>query len=119
MESAQLGRKKGVGMRALSLVDILVDAARDKPEEIIYSHISLNGDVKESLTLGELDRGAKALSGQLLDVASPGDRALISCDPGLESIVAFISCLYAGIVAVPVPPARGRGRDSRVESIAR
>jgi natural product biosynthesis luciferase-like monooxygenase protein len=106
-------------MRALSLVDILVDAARDKPEEIIYSHISLNGDVKESLTLGELDRGAKALSGQLLDVASPGDRALISCDPGLESIVAFISCLYAGIVAVPVPPARGRGRDSRVESIAR
>src|ERR1700733_4274823 len=106
-------------MRALSLVDILVDAARDKPDELIYSHISLNDDVEDRLTLSELDNGAKALSAQLLDVASPGDRALIICDPGLESIVAFISCLYAGIVAVPVPPARGRGRDSRVESIAK
>ncbi|MEO1693572.1 MAG: AMP-binding protein, partial [Cyanobacteria bacterium J06631_6] len=47
-----------------------------------------------------------------------GERALLLYPPGLEFIAAFLGCLYAGVIAVPVyPPRKGQGLF-KLQSIA-
>ncbi|HET6377221.1 MAG TPA: amino acid adenylation domain-containing protein [Methylocella sp.] len=59
------------------------------------------------LTFAELDRSARAVAVHLLELAKPGERALLLYPPGLEFIAAFLGCLYAGVIAVPAnPPSR-------------
>lgn len=36
--------------------------------------------------------------------AKPGDSVMLVFPPGLEALVAFWGCIYAGVVAVPVAP---------------
>ncbi|MEH2084590.1 MAG: AMP-binding protein [Nostoc sp.] len=47
-----------------------------------------------------------------------GARALLLYPSGLDFIAAFFGCLYAGIIAVPVYPPRGKQRMTRVQAIA-
>jgi hypothetical protein len=49
----------------------------------------------------------------LAEVCVPGDRALLLFGQGPEFVVAFLGCLYAQVVAVPVnPPRRNRVQDA-------
>ncbi|MEP6840937.1 MAG: hypothetical protein ABJA75_23005, partial [Bradyrhizobium sp.] len=49
----------------------------------------------------------------------PDDRALLVFPPGLEFLVAFIGCLIAGVIAVPMMlPRRKNARDSSAGIIA-
>ncbi|WP_437305959.1 amino acid adenylation domain-containing protein [Sorangium sp. So ce388] len=100
-----------------TLVALLRQRAEQRPSAHAYTFL-LDGETDaRSLTYGELDRWARALAAQL--DARPGERALILVPPGLEFIAAFFGCLYAGLVAVPVPmPQRKRGL-LRVLSIVR
>jgi acyl-CoA synthetase (AMP-forming)/AMP-acid ligase II len=51
-----------------------------------------------------LDRQARAIGALLPSYGTGGERALLLYPTGLEFIAAFLGCLYAGVVAVPVPP---------------
>jgi acyl-CoA synthetase (AMP-forming)/AMP-acid ligase II len=55
------------------------------------------------LTWVELDRRARAIAAALGERMERGDRAILIYPTGLDFIEAFWGCLYAGIVAVPVP----------------
>ena len=64
------------------------------------------------LTFGELRRRAVAIAARLNWLNAHGDRAILLYPQGLEFIVAFFGCLYAGVVAVPVSvPNRKRGHE--------
>lgn len=77
---------------------------------------TLDGTV---LTYGDLDRAASAVADQLTRTCEPGDRCLLLYPFGPEFIVAFLGCLYAGVVAVPTPlPGRYRHERRRIHSIA-
>jgi acyl-CoA synthetase (AMP-forming)/AMP-acid ligase II len=66
-----------------------------------------------SLTYGELDQRARAVSAELVNASEPGDRVLLLFPPGLEFVVAFLGCLYAGRPAIPVaPPSLARAERS-------
>src|SRR4051794_6992987 len=56
------------------------------------------------LTFGELDRRARAVAAVLAERVGPGARALLHYPPGLDFVVAFFGCLYAGVTAVPMAP---------------
>ncbi|MDG4752605.1 type I polyketide synthase [Micromonospora sp. WMMD718] len=56
------------------------------------------------LTGAALDRRARATAVALRQRTAEGDRALILCPPGLDYVVAFFGCLYAGVVPVPAYP---------------
>src|SRR6185295_17682607 len=72
----------------------------------------------DSLTYAQLDAHARTIAAQLQGSVRPGDRALLLYPPGLDFIRAFMGCLYAGVIAVPVyPPRRNRSID-RLKSIA-
>jgi acyl-CoA synthetase (AMP-forming)/AMP-acid ligase II len=55
------------------------------------------------LTYRQLDGKARAIASHLQSRISPGDRALLIYPQRLDFLTAFFGCLYAGVVAIPVP----------------
>jgi acyl-CoA synthetase (AMP-forming)/AMP-acid ligase II len=87
-----------------TLIELLRSRAIQQPDKHAYTFL-IDGK-KESfpLTYGELDRQAKAIGALLQQYKARGERALLLYPQGLEVIAAFCGCLYAGMIAIPVPP---------------
>lgn len=96
-----------------SIVGALRHHAGTRPDVRAYAFLDEKGAERASLTFAELDRRAAVLAGHLTAEARPGERALLVFPPGLDFIVAFFACQYAGIIAVPMKlPRRNRLTDS-------
>jgi amino acid adenylation domain-containing protein len=101
-----------------NLIEALRHHATVKPEQILYRFLDNKGG-EETLTVAELDAAAKRIARHLSEHARPHSVALLVYPPGLEFIRAFIGCLYAGILAVPVYlPNAKQGSGQRLHSIA-
>ncbi|WP_424102164.1 AMP-binding protein [Moorena producens] len=99
----------------LSLVDVLGNRAQAMPNQIAYIFLENGETESQSLTYSELDAKARAIAAHLQSMQ--GERALLLYPSGLEFITAFMGCLYAGVVAVPVYPPRRNQKLSRLLSI--
>ena len=86
------------------LVTVLQWRAQQRPDDVAY--IFLAGDESNplELTYRQVDQRARHVADQLVRNDMVGQRALLVYDPGLEFIVAFFGCLYAGVTAVPIYP---------------
>ncbi|MFF8732703.1 AMP-binding protein [Streptomyces sp. NPDC015171] len=100
-----------------SFVSALRRRAARKPD---HSAVRFStGPAEESLTYAELDRAARSAAQWLRGRVATGDRVLVSCGPGTGFVRAFLGCLYAGAVPVPVPLPGGFGRQAaRTATIA-
>ena len=58
----------------------------------------------EGHTYGAMDLRFRAVAAALQQVAKKGDRVLVLHEPGEGFVTAFMGCLYAGMVAVPIYP---------------
>ena len=87
-----------------TFVELLQEKARTKKNESLYTFLMAGEDEKKQLTYAQLDLQAKAVAAQLQQIVDPGERVLLLYPPGLDYIVAFFGCLYAGVIAVPVYP---------------
>jgi acyl-CoA synthetase (AMP-forming)/AMP-acid ligase II len=104
--------------RFTSLVHALQTHAVNQPDDLAYIGLDERGGEAASLTYAELDRRASALADYLAARAAPSERALLVFPPGLEFLVGFFACQYAGIAAVPmIVPRQGRLRDSSVKIV--
>jgi acyl-CoA synthetase (AMP-forming)/AMP-acid ligase II/acyl carrier protein len=97
------------------LVDILLQRVQIQPNHKGYIFLQDGETESDSLTYKELDRRAKSIASHLQQWK--GERALLLYPSGLEFIVAFFGCLYAGVVAVPVYPPKRNQKLSRLLSI--
>lgn len=92
-----------------SLVDILSWRANHQPHKLAYRFL-LDGESEEvSITYKELDLKARSIGSTLQAHAKKYDRAILLLPSGLEFIAAFLGCLYAQVIAIPLPaphPAR-------------
>ncbi|NWF31347.1 fatty acyl-AMP ligase [Streptomyces sp. PKU-EA00015] len=79
----------------------------DRP---VVTALDASGARIESLTPVELDRRARALAAALRETGSAGDRVIVPALPGLDFHIGFLGCLYAGMIAVPVPAFRTAAR---------
>src|SRR5262245_17683159 len=86
-----------------SLIDCVRLHARELPDQPKYVAIG-DGAARDVLTYGELDREAQALAAALQQRANVGDRVLVCYENGLDFVVAFWGCVYAGCIAVPADP---------------
>ena len=87
-----------------TLVDMLRRRAQRQPEQRIHT-ILLDGEAEgDHLTLATLDAQARSIAALLQSYRARGERALLLYPAGLEFITAFFGCLYAGVIAVPLPP---------------
>lgn len=100
----------------ISIVDALQGHAKDYPDSIAIKFMTQKSC--ETLTYKEFDQQACRLAQILQQHDSYYDeRAVILLPPGLDYIVAFFACLYAGVIAVPVYPPRKNQHKNRVLSI--
>ena len=87
-----------------SLVDTLRWRASDQPHKLAYRFLE-DGEYDEvSITYEELDRRARSIGAILQASTKAGDRALLLLPAGLDFIAAYLGCLYAKVIAIPVPP---------------
>jgi acyl-CoA synthetase (AMP-forming)/AMP-acid ligase II len=78
-----------------------------------------DGDVESGRwTYGMLDRRARELAAQLIAIDAGGRPVLLMLSHGLDFVAALCGCLYAGAIAVPVPPAGGARGAARLKTIA-
>ena len=85
------------------------------PKKIAYKFISKTSE--ESITYEALHRAVVRCANQLNAHVAQGERAVILLNPGIDYIIAFLSCLYAGIVAVPAYPPRNSRHKIRLQYI--
>ena len=87
-----------------TLVGILRWRAFEQPELRPYTYL-LDGEAEgDHLTYAALDCQARSIAALLQSYRAAGERALLLYPAGLEFIAAFFGCLYAGVIAVPLPP---------------
>jgi acyl-CoA synthetase (AMP-forming)/AMP-acid ligase II len=99
------------------LVEVLLRAANVNPQRTALRFLGPNGD-SEDLTFGGLDRRARCIADFLRQSSAVGDAVLLVFPTGLEFLPAFLGCLYAGVLAVPLAgPVRAEDR-SRIRQIA-
>src|SRR5208283_1059258 len=90
-----------------TLVDFLRWRALQQAGQRTYtSYTCLVDGEAEGDHLGgpELDCQARSIGALLQSYVASGERALLLYPTGLEFIAAFFGCLYAGVIAVPLPP---------------
>jgi len=102
-----------------TLVEVLQLRADQQPDRQAFSFLANGEEETARLTYRELDLQARTVAAALQQRCRPGQRALLLYPPGLNFVVAFFGCLYAGVVAVPAYPPRP-GRDQpRLRAIFR
>ena len=99
-----ISNSPSLGSAARSLVDLLRRRARETPDRLAYQFLIDGKSEGARLTYRELDHQARAVRDRLLRSGQRGDRALLIYPPGHEFLPAFFGCLYAGIIAIPLPP---------------
>lgn len=106
-----------------SLIDWLEERATNTAlasDQEAPAYVFLQGEALAQTRLSHRDmlRQAKSLAGLLQKEFNPGDRAILLYPSGLEYIIAFFACLYAGVIAIPAFPPNARKRDwGRIDAI--
>ncbi|MEV0337410.1 fatty acyl-AMP ligase [Nocardia sp. NPDC050713] len=91
--------------------------AATKPDAEAFVELRYRGTscFPRSLTYAQLHRAAGTLASQLRATTEPRGRVAILCAHGLDYVVAFLACLYADRVAVPLFPVSGARNTARLE----
>lgn len=90
--------------------------AQRNPQDAALYYIN-DQDEREQLTYGDLQSQAQFLAQLLLKNTNPGDRILLIFPPGLEFVVAFFACAYAGRISVPSYPPANQALIEKLQSI--
>ena len=91
-------------MALSTLVEILHGRALQQPEQRAYTYLADGETEGDHLTYAALECQARSIGALLQGCQASGERALLLYPAGLEFIAAFFGCLYAGVIAVPLPP---------------
>ncbi|MFE5210997.1 fatty acyl-AMP ligase [Streptomyces sp. NPDC056600] len=100
---------------------IRAQAVRTPDREALILLTEHRGGLRpRTITYAALDRSVRGLAAVLARHVRPGERVLVAHRSRELFVTAFLACLHAGAVAVPVAPPDGRGHhDQRVAGIVR
>lgn len=94
----------------------LLHLADTRPDHSAYVYLSENGESKQ-LTYLQLADQVRAVANHLVERTCVGDRVVLLYPAGLDFLVAFLACLYAGVIAVPVYPPRNKRHWPRIKKV--
>ncbi len=100
-----------------SLIDLIQYRANYQPEQTAYIFLQNGKNESRRLTYQQLKQQAQQIAVYLQNRTQPGDRALLLYPPGLDFIIAFFACLYAGVIAIPLYPPRPNRSINRIKAI--
>lgn len=101
-----------------TIVTVLHRRAILHPEKRAFVFLANGEDEAGALTYGELDIAARSTAARLTTAGLKGSNVLMFYPPGLEFIIAFFGCLYAGVIPAAVYPPRKNRSQSRIRTIA-
>lgn len=87
-----------------NLMEAIRRATQERPDKRALTFMDDGDTESRALSFGELDRLARSLAARLQADGLEGERAMLLFEPGLDFIVSFVACLYAGVVPVPAYP---------------
>ncbi|MEM9949662.1 MAG: AMP-binding protein, partial [Cyanobacteria bacterium P01_D01_bin.36] len=87
-----------------TLVELLQHRASTQPNDLAYQFLVDGKKEGNAYTYAELEEWAKAIAALLQQQQAKGERALLLYPQGVEVVAAFCGSLYAGVIAIPVPP---------------
>lgn len=85
-----------------SIVEVLAHRAAIHPAITLFRFLDEDGEEESSVSYGELWRRASAIAAALSLRGERGDRVALFYPAGLEFIAAFLGCLLARRIAVPL-----------------
>uniref|UniRef100_A0A3P8RS28 Disco interacting C n=1 Tax=Amphiprion percula TaxID=161767 RepID=A0A3P8RS28_AMPPE len=90
----------------LFLSEVLQWRAQTTPEHVLFTLLNSRGTVSSSLTCMQLHKRAEKIAALLAERGhlQDGDHVALVYPPGIDLIVAFYGCLYAGCVPITVRP---------------
>lgn len=97
------------------LLDYRASAYADKHA---FTFLGENQEELDALSYAELQQRVKALASVLKTQGNHGDRVLLLYPAGLDYVVAFYACLYAGMVAVPLYSPQNKRKIELIGEIA-
>jgi acyl-CoA synthetase (AMP-forming)/AMP-acid ligase II len=101
----------------ISILDILEQHALQRAEHPAFIYLQ-NGEIEQRrLSYAELRHRAAALSIRLARDYAPGARVVIALPDGIEFVIFFMGCLYAGLVPVPVKAPHNAESSVRLSNI--
>ncbi|MBD2355237.1 amino acid adenylation domain-containing protein [Tolypothrix sp. FACHB-123] len=101
-----------------NVVELLRLRSATQPNRDAFTFL-LDGETEQAtLTYQELDRLARRVAARLQTLGLTGERALLLYPAGLDFLIAFFGCLYAGVVAVTAYPPRNQRNTPRIKAIA-
>jgi len=101
-----------------NLVKLVQYRAETEPHEPAFIYLTNGVDNEIVMTNADVDRQARRIAAWLQERNMFGQRVLLLYPPGLDFIVAYFGCLYAGAIAVPLYPPRRNRSLLRIQSIA-
>jgi acyl-CoA synthetase (AMP-forming)/AMP-acid ligase II len=102
-----------------TIVEMVRRRAEHRADDLALAWAKTDDGEAVRLTYRQLDAGAHSVAAALRGKgAELGDRAVLLYPAGLEFVVGYLGCLYAGVIAVPAPLPRRGVRDARLASIA-
>jgi amino acid adenylation domain-containing protein len=102
-----------------TVVELLRLRSSTQPDRDAFTFL-LDGEIEQTtLTYQELDKRSRQIAAQLQALGLTGERALLLYPAGLDFLVAFFGCLYAGVVAVTAYPPRNERNTPRIKAISR
>ena len=99
------------------LAEVLLEAANARPQRAALQFLDPKGETK-TLTFAALDHRARCVSEFLVRRVATGGAVVLAFPAGLDFLPAFLGCLYARVLAVPVAASLRISDRYRVEKIA-
>jgi len=106
-----------LSLKSKNFVSLVQKIALHSPQKIAYIFLEDGSAESARITYGELDKKARAVAAYLQNKNLFGERILLLFPTGLDFIIAFIGCLYAGVVSVSVPASSFHDIKKRKEFI--
>lgn len=85
-----------------TLVELMRQQAAEHQDKPAFIFCPEGDDEQGRITYRELDSRARSIATSLQRQGAAGERVLVLCRPGVDSIAGLFGCFYAGAVAVPV-----------------
>ncbi len=104
-------------MNGPTIIDRLIKWAELRPNKTAFIFLDNEGNEEDSLTFIQLYQKASQTASLIIGQGGEGKRIVLFFPSGLEFITAFLGCLIAGAVAVPLPPPQGKRQSERIKAI--
>lgn len=102
---------------ASTILDCLDHYATIRPDAPAYTFLGHRDDEQQVLSYAQLQARASRYAAVLQDEGLSGKNALLLFPAGLDFIIGFFACAYAGVVAIPANVARNSHHYTRLGQI--